>query len=887
MERKRSLYRKMLAVLLVAGIVSVGTVLAPSPPVDAQASPSAVRSFSPQEVEPGGQVVVNIHTANYGVGGTVTETLPEGFTYVSSSLSGGQVTANGQEVTFALTGESSFTYTVTAPGSEGRYTFSGTLKDSQGNDYPVGGEDTVTVSSRDPLVTRYDTNSDGRIEIGELFSAIDDYFADLIDISQLFTLIDLYFSRPATPRPPGAPTGLTATANGQTRINLFWSAPSDYGGTAITGYRIEVSPDGSSWSDLETNTASTATSYSHTGLTAGSTRQYRVSSINSAGMGPTSRVAIGTTDSAPSAGSPATDREALVALYNATGRSNWRIKTNWLSDRPLGDWYGVTTDAEGRVIRLDLHAVGLWGHLPAELGNLSKLQWLGLKYNYRLRGAIPPELGSLSNLEELHLSFNQLSGEIPPELGNLANLRFLILRDNELSGEILTELGNLTKLWELNLYNNHLSGEIPPELGNLADLRRLDFYANRLTGEIPAELGNLTNLWELNLDYNQLSGEMPAELGNLAANLERLGIWQNQLSGCIPNALRYVPIVRKSVSFCEVPSITDADGDRRALAAFYHATDGPNWVHSTNWLSDNPLDEWYGVQTDFQGRVSDLSLSNNRLSGEIPAELGNLTRLRSLYLDGNELSGEIPAELGNFTGLRFITLHGNQLSGCVPLRLVYWLSINPLHELGMPLCGVPPPVEANGDRGALVAFFRATGGWWWITEFPAATGGWLYGSDLGNWYGVETDVAGRVTGLIWTGERLTGLLGTYRPQLRGGLPPELGNLDKLKRLEILGQPIRLSIPAELGDLTNLEVLALAANYLSGEIPPELGNLHNLKELILSANRLSGEIPAELGNLKRLKRLFLSENQLTGCIPPGLRYVEENDFDELGLDFCEH
>ena len=94
---------------------------------------------------------------------------------------------------------------------------------------------------------------------------------------------------------PGAPTGLLATASGPTRIDLSWSAPANNGGAGITGYRIEVSTDGSAWSDLVAN--STGTTYSHTGLTAGSTRHYRVSAINSVGLGPVSNIATGTTES--------------------------------------------------------------------------------------------------------------------------------------------------------------------------------------------------------------------------------------------------------------------------------------------------------------------------------------------------------------------------------------------------------------------------------------------------------------------------------------------------------------------------------------------------------------------------------------------------------------
>ena len=96
---------------------------------------------------------------------------------------------------------------------------------------------------------------------------------------------------------PGAPTGLTATASGTTAINLSWSAPASTGGSAITGYKIEVSSNGtSSWTNLVANTSNTTTTYAHTGLTAGTTRHYRVSAINTNGTGTASNVANATTD---------------------------------------------------------------------------------------------------------------------------------------------------------------------------------------------------------------------------------------------------------------------------------------------------------------------------------------------------------------------------------------------------------------------------------------------------------------------------------------------------------------------------------------------------------------------------------------------------------------
>ena len=88
---------------------------------------------------------------------------------------------------------------------------------------------------------------------------------------------------------PDKPTGLSATPSGSDRINLSWTAPSMDGGSAITGYRIEVSTDGSTgWTDLVADTGSTTTTYSHTGLSVGDTRHYRVSAININGTGPAS-----------------------------------------------------------------------------------------------------------------------------------------------------------------------------------------------------------------------------------------------------------------------------------------------------------------------------------------------------------------------------------------------------------------------------------------------------------------------------------------------------------------------------------------------------------------------------------------------------------------------
>ena len=95
---------------------------------------------------------------------------------------------------------------------------------------------------------------------------------------------------------PDAPTGLAATATSPTQIDLTWAAPAYDGGAAISGYRIEVSVDGTTWQDLQPNTGTPGTSYSHTGLQPGSRRFYRVSAINVAGIGAPSAIASAATD---------------------------------------------------------------------------------------------------------------------------------------------------------------------------------------------------------------------------------------------------------------------------------------------------------------------------------------------------------------------------------------------------------------------------------------------------------------------------------------------------------------------------------------------------------------------------------------------------------------
>ena len=288
----------------------------------------------------------------------------------------------------------------------------------------------------------------------------------------------------------------------------------------------------------------------------------------------------------------------------------------------------------------------------------------------------------------LSLSGNNLTGPIPPELGGLGNLHWLLLESNELTGTIPPELGNLGSLGNLNLSVNNLTGSIPPELGNLVNLTHFTVWANQLTGSIPPELGRLANVEIIKLNQNDLIGEIPSEFGNLS-ELRWLWLQHNAgLTGPLPLSLAGVPLEHlayQGTALC-VPDDeafrqwldgiqrhegtgVDCLSDRGILERLYNATDGSNWTDNENWLSDKPIGEWFGVQTDSTERVTRLVLPANKLTGQLPAELGGLDELEVLSLRENDLTGPIPPELGALALLTGLNLQDNNLTGAIPPEL--------------------------------------------------------------------------------------------------------------------------------------------------------------------------------------------------------------------------
>lgn len=109
------------------------------------------------------------------------------------------------------------------------------------------------------------------------------------------------------------------------------------------------------------------------------------------------------------------DREALIALYKATNGDNWTNNTNWCTDKPLSEWYGIGVDrVTGRVNMLNLPQNNLTGYLPEEIGGLTEVISFDIRYN-RLSGALPEGISSLMNGSYSHflISDNEFSGQLP------------------------------------------------------------------------------------------------------------------------------------------------------------------------------------------------------------------------------------------------------------------------------------------------------------------------------------------------------------------------------------------------------------------------------------------------------------------------------------------
>ena len=397
-----------------------------------------------------------------------------------------------------------------------------------------------------------------------------------------------------------------------------------------------------------------------------------------------------------------------------------------------------------------------------------------------------------------------------------------------------------------------VTSENAPDLSD-ATVTMFDHSGQIPTKIIAAPLGQWL-VWAVAGDTNSVVHPQPRS-GDRCYTVTIRGVWIDNIP---QTPYQYATcVLSDSANTSQWPQHVDltltasgsAQADRDALVALYNSADGPNWRSATNWNTDKPLDQWEGVSTEPDGRVTSLNLSANSLSGSIPKEIGLLAGLSRLDLSHNQLTGPIPKEIGTLTMLRFLSLRSNQLTGPIPKE------VGNLTEL----------------RTLTLAFNELSG------PIPGEVG------NLANLWGLflsHNQLSGTLSAEVG---KLTNLeyLDLSFNQLTGSIPREVGKLTNLEYLGLSFNQLTGSIPREVGKLTNLEDLYLDNNQLTGSIPREIGKLTNLWFLSLHNNDLSGHIPAELGNLSRA-RLGLGGNHLTGCIPKNL----EGNISDLDLELCD-
>ncbi|KAI3441069.1 LRRNT_2 domain-containing protein, partial [Psidium guajava] len=523
------------------------------------------------------------------------------------------------------------------------------------------------------------------------------------------------------------------------------------------------------------------------------------------------------------------------------------------------------------------------GQLPGSLGNLSSLIELKIA-SCGLSGVIPSSVGELAQLYTLDLSENQLRGEIPPSLGKLVGLTYLDLSSNQLSGEIPSALMSLAEVTLFDLSYNRLTGQIPSQISGLTGVLKLDLSYNRLEGPLPRTIFDLKNLNKLTLDtlewidlsFNGISGQVPQWLLNVSTeNLAHLNLSKNSLTG-FPS----YPVEFKWANL-------------QTLDLRYNGMEGPLPIPPRDILfylaSNNKLTGEIPPMMCQLSSIQILDLAKNELSGVLPSCLSNLSdTLLTLSLHGNGFNGRIPPLQKEACELKMIDLSDNQLQGPLPRGLGKCVELEFLNLGNNRIVGTFPSglgslpnlkvliLHSNRFHGAITEPQRNH------HHFPKLHiidlsmnnfSGGLPSKYFDSWNAMkfeETEevvyYADRMVQYAW----FTSSYGDYDYSfmiLNKGIEMEYNKiLEYLTVIDLSGNGFVGEIPSSIGSLKELHLLNLSNNAITGSIPSSLADLTKLEALDLSSNELTGKIPPALTQLTSLSFFNASRNRLAGPIP---------------------
>ncbi|CAI0415782.1 unnamed protein product [Linum tenue] len=408
--------------------------------------------------------------------------------------------------------------------------------------------------------------------------------------------------------------------------------------------------------------------------------------------------------------------------------------SSWNDSSDFCGWNGVTCSTRHqRVTVLDLRSMQLSGPISPHVGNLSFLRELYLSNNSRLHrlerlyllnnsftSDIPAELSSCSNLVMFNAANNRLTGEIPREIGSLNNLQNFVVSFNSMRGNIPASFGNMSSLRRFVLGNNRFSGIVPDALGRLKSLRVLSLEMNNLSGEIPDSIFNLSSLTDLYVGMNQLHGNLPWNLGISLPNLRSLDVAFNHFTGTVPaslsNASNLVFLQLQVNNFTgSMPSMASSRNLMRLL--IYNNSLGGGEANDLSFFSSltnaKNLELMSIAGNNFGGSLLEhignlstslkiLTLSANKISGNLPSGIQNLVSLQRFEASYNNLSGTIPSAIWNIRTLEWLDLASNSISGSVPQSIGNLTRLNRLRLARNQLQGeIPAAIENCKDLIAL------------------------------------------------------------------------------------------------------------------------------------------------------------------------------------------
>ncbi|KAG6692159.1 hypothetical protein I3842_10G099500 [Carya illinoinensis] len=511
----------------------------------------------------------------------------------------------------------------------------------------------------------------------------------------------------------------------------------------------------------------------------------------------------------------------------------------------IPSWIGLLTKLQVLILVTN----NFEGTIPSSLFNsTSSLQQIVLEDN-QLWGSIPSSIFEImSILKVISLAENKFSGsQLPSSLFKCKQLQYLNLESNNLKGKLSPEIGNLTKLIFLDLAYNNFEGAIRSEIGNLQNLEYFDLGLNNFVGTIPLEIFNISTIQLFILLGNHLSVTLPSNMGLLLPYLRGIFLEGNELSGTIPatiaNVSQLISVKLESNSFSGlIPKTLDnLIKVPPELSIFSYFANNP--YLKKLYLSMNPLN---GVLPNSIGNhlifLEQLDLTGCNIKGNIPIDIGNLSRLTYMSLGDNDISGPIPTTIGRLSMLERLGLFDNRLIGPIPSDISYLGRLGDLDLAGNKLSGQIPEsiINMTSLRFLNLAFNQLT------SRIPSSLWSGSLSLDIGNM-------------------KVLTILNLSRNQLSGHIPETMGGLISLVNLSLAVNRLEGSIPISFGGLVSLELLDLVGNNLSGEIPKSLEVLRYLKYLNVSYNKLRGEIPTRGPFVNFSAESFMSNDALCGVI----------------------